>query len=145
MASWRFGRSLPKEREAVLKFRQLSHLPAESRPTFQMVQSLAESLPTPLLVSLLDEFDGSMNETIDGWHRAAIWAEIGKREPARGKALLESRFPLEERPQASDDPWAEDADVPGDSAARKEANLAAFAYLRGRIEACDLAPQRWSR
>ena len=142
-----------KEREAVLKFRQLSHLPVENRPTFEMVQSLAEALPTPLLVSLLDEFDGSMNETIDGWRRAAIWAEIGKREPARGKALLESRFPLQERPQETsnpfgenaedhtDDPFAEKAEHPKDRAAKKEANLAAFAYLRGRIEACDLSSQ----
>ena len=130
-----------KERDAVPKFRQLSHLPVENRPTFQMVQSLAESLPTALLFSLLDEFDGSMHETIDGWRRAAIWAEIGKREPARGKALLESRFPIRERSQAAGDPFAEVQASPEDQRAEEEANLAAFAYLRGRVEACDLSPQ----
>ncbi|HEY1121229.1 MAG TPA: hypothetical protein VGE67_06495, partial [Haloferula sp.] len=130
-----------KERDAISKFRQLSHLPVESRPTFQMVQSLAEPLPTTLLFSLLDEFDGSMNDTIDGWRRAAIWAEIGKREPARGKALLENRFPIRERSQATSDPFAEVQASPEDQHAEEEANLAAFAYLRGRIEACDLSPQ----
>lgn len=142
-----------KERDATLEFRQLSHLPVENRPTFQMVQALAESLPTALLFSLLDEFDGSMNDTIDGWRCAAIWAEIGKREAARGKALLESRFPLQPRRQDAsdrfaeyaeentDDPFAEKTELPEDLAAKKEANLAAFAYLRGRIEACDLSPQ----
>ena len=138
-----------KEREAILKFRQLSHLPVENRPTFQMVQALAESLPTALLFSLLDEFDGSMHETIDGWRRAAIWAEIGKREPARGKALLESRFPREdylsdpsfEENVTSEAVAAYEAEKKSRQTRDENANLAAFAYLRGRIEACDLSPQ----
>jgi hypothetical protein len=141
-----------RQRDALLKFRGLSHFPVESRPTFRSVQSLAEVLPTSQLVPLIDEFDRPMHKGIDGWRRAALWAEIGKREPAMGKALLESRFPLQERPQDPDNPFSEDAGPSEDTASfmarlgsfqrhEEEANLAAFAYLRGRIEACDLTPQ----
>ena len=141
-----------RQRDALRKFRGLSHFPVESRPTFRSVQSLAEALPSSLLVSLLDEFNGTMRETIDGWRRAALWAEIGKREPVMGKALLESRFPLQKDSPLSDDPFSSDAsDEEGldpfapqsesSMRAEEEANLAAFAYLRGRIEASDLSPE----
>ncbi|MCW1886906.1 hypothetical protein OKA04_19355 [Luteolibacter flavescens] len=105
-----------------------------------------------MLVPLLDESDGSMHESIDGWRRAALWAEIGKRDPQRGKSLLESRFPLDKTtPQLSADPFSEDsafddaiASIKSHPASLKhfqeEANLAAFAYFRGRIEACDPSP-----
>lgn len=142
-----------EESKALARFRALRHSTEDDPPTFKEIQSLAASLPTALLIPLLDEFTGSMREGIDGWRRAALWAEIGKRAPARGKALLESRFPPKESPQDSGDPFPENADSPEDSAAfharmkpfqqrpEEEANLAAFAYLRGRIEACNLSPQ----
>ncbi len=140
------------ESKALARFRALPDFNEDGSPTFKAVQSLAGALPASQLVPLLDEFPGSMHDSIDGWRRAALWAEIGKRDPARGKALLESRFPLQERPQDPNDPFSENADSSQDIAAlesrveafrhaEQEANLAAFAYLRGRIEACDLSLQ----
>lgn len=142
----------PAERKALARFRALPDFSEVDSPAFESVQSLAGALPTSQLIPLLDEFTGSMHDSIDGWRRAALWAEIGKRDPARGKALLESRFPLQQRPQDPDDPFSESAGPSEDIAdfkskleafqrAEEEANLAAFAYLRGRIEACDLSPE----
>lgn len=140
------------ESKALARFRTLPNFNETNSPTFKTVQSLAGALPTSQLIPLLDEFAGSMHDSIDGWRRAALWAEIGKRDPARGKALLESRFPHQERPQDPNDPFSENAGSSEGIAtfesrmkafqrAAEEANLAAFAYLRGRIEVCDLSPQ----
>lgn len=120
-------------------------------PAFRTVQSVARSIATEDLVPLIDEFDGSMHDGIEGWLRAALWAELGRRSPELGAELLRSRFPLKDAPVDPSDPFSEIEGRPEDvadyqtrleefQASEKEANLAAFAYFRGRLEASDLSP-----
>ncbi len=146
------------EAQALTRFRALSAYTTDNAPTFRRVQTLAGNLPTDQLVALIDEFDGSMHEGIDGWRRAALWAELGKRDPNRGEALLRSRFPPVAAPANPDDPFSESegnapsTEIANFPARRKsfegyieEANLAAFAYFRGRLEAWDFSPSSLER
>lgn len=120
-------------------------------PAFRTVQSVARSIATEDLVPLIDEFDGSMHDGIEGWLRASLWAELGRRSPEVGSQLLRSRFPLEAAPVDPNRPFADIEGSPEEVAdyqarheefqrSEKEANLAAFAYFRGRLEASDFSP-----
>ena len=136
-------------REAKAAFRKLAVSGPGQAPDFQTVESVAGALASEDLLSLIAEFRGSMHDSIEGWMRAALWAEIGRREPALGEEELRRRFPKDNKPFQPGDPFSGEA-PPSEAdleayreawreytAMEEEANLAAFAYFRGRIETCD--------
>lgn len=140
-----------KATKAEERFRNWAADRTRTFPTFRTVQSVARLISIEELVQLIDKFDGSMHDGIEGWLRAALWAELGRRSPELGSELLRNRFPLKVAPVDPSDPFAEIEGSPEEvtgyqarlkefQGAEMEANLAAFAYFRGRLEASDLSP-----